>query len=506
MFARSFISVSLFTLVSRISGFVRDILVARFMGVSASAEMFFIALKLPNLFRRIFAEGAFNSVFVPLYNDRLEAVSEQSAKKLAHNIYSWLFLIIISLTIVIELAMPLVIYILAPGFTDDSSMTEKTIYYSRITFPYLLFIAISNFIGAILGSKLRFAGTAFMPVFLNLSLIAAIYLTYSNNSIADYALSLSIAVFVAGVIQLVWMIFLLRRAGVSFSFFRLKPQIDADTKFFFRKIIPGFIAAGIVQINMWVDTVIATFFSGAVAYLYYADRVAQLPLSLIGTALGTVLLPILSKSLSNGDNLQTNKLYNKALVLVFLLSVPAMFGLFALSTQVIQILFERGSFDANASYNAAIALMAYAVGMPAFCLVKIYSNCYFSLKDTKTPVKCAIKSLVANISLSLLLVFLFVQLDIAPHLAIALATSISGFVNLYFLHKGLQQHDIFTINSTTKSKFIKILAVSIAMYVLLEVFFAYFAFTLLTFVTAIALAIIFYFVTCYILGLLRGLR
>lgn len=461
MLARFFVTVSSFTLLSRIFGFIRDILLAAFLGAGPLAQVFLVALKLPNFFRRLFAEGAFNAAFVPMFSSKLEAEGKSNAKIFAENIFALLLVTLIIFTLIFELFMPYVLYVVAPGFVDNADMFSLAVELTRITFPYLLFISVATIFASILNGNSKFAAVAFMPVLFNLCLI--LFLLFGTEYFETSAYSLSWGVFVAGIIQIIWMIFNLRKIDFTISFKLSNLKVSDDVKVFLKKLAPGAIGAGITQINLWIDIVIATFFSGAVAFLYYADRVNQLPLSIIGTAMGTALLPTLSKNIASGNMGEANKNYNQSIITVLLLTIPATFAFLAISQEIISILFERGEFSSEATSASSNALMIYSLGLPAFALIKVFSSSFFALKDTKTPVIVATYSLVVNLILNISLVLYFQKIGIQPHLGLALATSIAGWSNALYMYFILKNRSDFELQSGFLGKVIKILFASIVM-------------------------------------------
>lgn len=496
MLAKFFITVSGFTLLSRIFGFVRDILLASFLGTGVQAQAFLVALKLPNFFRRLFAEGAFNAAFVPMFSSTLEEKGNVAAKKLAEHIFALLLVSLIVFTIVFELFMPYVLYVIAPGFVDSPEIFSLTTLLTRITFPYLLFISVATIFASILNSNNKFAAVAAMPVLFNLSLIG--FLTVGSKYFETSAHALSWGVFVAGVLQIGWMVYNLKKINFTLSFRLSNLKINEDTRLFFKKFIPGAIGAGVTQINLWVDIVIATFFSGAVAFLYYADRVNQLPLSIIGTAMGTALLPTLSKNISSGKIDEANRNFNQSLLAVLILTIPATFAFLSISEQIITILFERGEFSHEATIASSKALMIYSLGLPAFAMIKVFSSSFFALKDTKTPVISAAYALVINVVLNISLVIFFRKIDIQPHLGLALATSAAGWFNAIYLYVALRNRSSFVLEGGFIFKLVKILISSVVMAASISYWFKSFELGWLQLLFIVIIGVIIYF-TCVIM-------
>lgn len=437
--AKAFATVSFFTLISRISGFVRDIFVAKYLGTGPLSEAFFVALKMPNFFRRLFAEGAFNAAFVPMFSSKLATEGDVAAKEFFERIFALLFFSILIFTAVFVIIMPAIMFIMAPGFLDNPELMQTTTTLCRITFPYLLFISLASLLGAVLNSYHKFSAFAFMPVFFNICLIIAVVLGKDKFENAAYALSYGLLL--AGVVQLAWMVWFCRRE--NFYFKLGLPKITNDIKLFLRKFFPGVLGAGITQINLLVDVMIATFIASAISYLYYAERLMQLPLSLIGTAMGTALLPALSKYYSSGYKKNAISIGNKALLVTLFLALPASAALITIPKELIGGLFERGAFDEASTAASAGALAAFAIGLPAFVLVKVFASIFFALKDTATPVKISIFCLILNVVLNVAFIYLFPVLGIMNHIGIAFATSLSAWVNAAIMFIILKKHGEF---------------------------------------------------------------
>ncbi len=455
---KSFFTFSFFTLISRVLGFVRDIFIASALGTGWVAEAFFVAFRIPNFFRRLFAEGAFNSAFIPILNK----LDEKEAKEFAANIFTRLLVYLLGFLVLVELLMPIMVYAFAGGYANEEEKFSYVIKLSRICFPYLFFISLASLIGAVLNSKDRYLPTASAPIILNLCLISGAYLTKGEN--AEY---LAYAVFLAGLLQLIWLIMFAKANDCMPSLRGTKQRSnqsrddrlvdgsprsqklprddDSRVKEFAKKFMPAVFGAGIVQINLLIDTFIATFFTGAVAYLYYAERLVQLPLALIATALGIVILPSLSKNPKNEE------LQAKAIHFVLYLILPAALGLAFFAETIISVLFERGKFVEDDSYMSALALAVYAIALPAFGLNKVLSTFFFSNSDTRTPVKASIYAIAANLVANLILLFSFIQAGMPPHLAIAGGTAVSAWVNVLLLTKYAKRNSYFDISILNKS-------------------------------------------------------
>jgi len=454
---------SFFTLISRILGYVRDILIAIFLGTGLLADVFFVAFRLPNTFRRLFAEGTFNAAFIPSYAGEL-AQSKEQANDFATNVFNLLFIILLFIVLLAEIFMPQLIYLIAPGFYKDPKKLELAVELSRITFPFLFFISLASFFAAILNSYNKFAAAAAAPIILNLILIGSLffsqYLNISNVTTLSYAVSF------AGLLQLLILLFFVRKNFVPILTFKIK--IDKKIKFFFQKLLPSIFSSGVTQINILVGTIIASFQVGAVSYLYYADRVYQINLAVAGIAIGTVMLPELSKHVKNKSFEKITNLQNRALELCLFLSVPAATALVLASEEVITSLFGYGSFDDVSVINTAIALTFFAFGIPAFSILKIFSNFFFARNNTKTPFYLSVVSVSLNIIMS---VSLFSKLGFV---IIPIATSISSWVNVFMHYYFIKKKDLHIFDSKFIYKFprmiLSVVVMGIVLYLLLGFF------------------------------------
>lgn len=438
--AKAMATVAGLTGLSRIFGFIRDILTAAILGAGPLADAFFVALKLPNFFRRVTAEGAFSVAFVPLYTESIEKEGRAQADAFASNAFMFM-LSMLSVVVLLALAgMPWVISAIAPGFIDDPVRFDAAVQLSRVTFPYLLLMSLTALLGGVLNALNRFAPFAFAPVLFNLCLIGALLLSgyFSNASLA-----LSYGVFAAGVLQLVWLVVAVRRAGVRLRFKR--PVFDLKIRRVLRLMGPGVIGAGVMHINLFADMIIASFLSaGSISYLYYADRLNQLPLGVVGIAVGTALLPMLSKALAKGDMEEGRDLFNRALEMCLLLALPAATALAVIPGELITVLFERGKFDAADSAATTLVLQAYALGLPAYIAIKVFSTAHWARHDTVRPVKISIVATLLNILLSLILIrFIGVA-------GIALATGLTGWLQFVLHIRALKDHEVARFDARFK--------------------------------------------------------
>ena len=421
---RNFLSVGGLTLLSRIAGFFRDALMAAVLGIGPVADAFNAAFRFPNLFRRLFAEGAFNTAFVPMFSTALTREGPDAARALAGRIMSWLVATIFVVTILAEIFMEPIMRVFVPGFAGDADKFALTVFLSRIMFPYLACMSLMAAYGAILNSLDRFFATAFAPVLLNIVNIAVLVpltlMTLENP--ADVGFWMAIAAIAGGLAQLALVYWAIRRAGFVP---RLGlPRLDGEVRRFWVLAIPAIVAGGITQINILVGTIIASGADNAIAIIYNADRLYQLPLGIIGIAIGTVLLPELSRHLGAGRDVEARASQSQALLLSMLFSLPAAAALIAIPVPIVRVLFERGAFDAAATIAVGQTLVGFAIGLPAFVLIRVLQPGFFSRQDTQTPTIIAGVSVAANIAVSLLL---FPSLQ---YVGIALATSVAAWINV----------------------------------------------------------------------------
>ncbi len=387
---------SFFTLLSRILGYLRDILIAIFLGASIFADAFFVAFRLPNTFRRLFAEGTFNAAFIPSYVSA-KTKNQKNGKKFADETLSILILILFFIVLLVEIFTPYLVYLIAPGFLEDSEKFNLAVEFTRITFPFLLFVSVSSFFSGILNSNNRFAAAAAAPIILNIILILSLLISYFFNF--NFARQLSYGVTLAGVIQLIFLIFFTKKYyKPSIEF---KTKLSSKVKFFFKKLLPSVLSSGVTQINILVGTIIASFEASAVSYLYYADRIYQINLAIAGIAVGTVSLPVLSKAFKQKNNLKISNIQSKSIELSLLLSIPASLGLILASKEIVNALFGYGSFTLENINMTASALEYFGYGIPAFALIKILSNFFFARNNTKTPFYISIFIVSFNILISI---------------------------------------------------------------------------------------------------------
>ena len=419
---------SFFTLISRVLGYLRDILIATFLGASIIADAFFVAFRLPNTFRRLFAEGSFNAAFIPSYTSaKLE--NKEKGKKFADEVISILFLILFFIVLIVEIFTPYFVYLIAPGFFENAEKFNLAVEFTKITFPFLLFVSLSSFFSGILNSNNKFAAAAAAPIILNLVLIFSLLVSYFFN--LDFGKQLSFGVTLAGIIQLIFLIYFTARYYKPSIKFKVK--LNNKIKLFFKKLLPSILSSGVTQINILVGTIIASFEASAVSYLYYADRIYQINLAIAGIAVGTVSLPVLAKAFKKKNTSQISNIQSRSIELSLLLSIPASLGLILASEQIVNALFGYGSFTIENIKNTALALKYFGYGIPAFALIKILSNFFFARNDTKTPfyISAFIVSLNLIISITLFNKIGFIIIPIAT----SVATWIGVIAYLYLLNK-----------------------------------------------------------------------
>lgn len=423
------------TLVSRITGLVRDILFARMLGASTgiAADAFYVAFAIPNFFRRIFAEGAFSQAFVPVMSEHKSKGDEQASRDFVNHMAGRLGLILFVVTLIGVVAAPLLVMALAPGFIDESDKFNLTATMLRITFPYLIFVSLVSMAAGILNTYGRFGAAAFTPVILNLSLIAAV--VWLAPRMEAPVMALAWGVFAAGFMQLLFQLPFLRAIKMLPSP-RLKKH--AEVSKVFRLMGPAIFASSISQINLLVNRLLASFLvTGSVSWLYYADRLMEFPLGVFGIALATVILPSLSRKHANNDGAAFSHLMDWSLRWVILISLPAAIGLIVLAKPILITLFHYGAFNAHDVDMSALALMAFSIGLPGFILAKVLAPGFFARQDTKTPAKIAAIAFVINIVLSLALVYPL------KHTGLALGISIAALINAGLLYRSLRQKEIY---------------------------------------------------------------
>src|SRR5437762_2813851 len=411
------------TLVSRATGFFRDVMLAAVLGAGPVADAFFVALRLPNHFRAIFAEGAFNAAFVPAYARIRTQQGADSARLFSDRVFTLLFAVQVALLALAWLSMPQVIALLAPGFANDPGRFAPAVELTRITFPYLLLISLVTLYGGILNALTRFAAAAAAPILLNLSMIAALAFAVFFPTAGHAA---AWGVLIAGCLEVLLVAGDATRQGVLPAF--RWPRLDVEIKLFLKKFAPATIGSAETQIALFADTIIASFLAaGALSALYYADRLNQLPIGVIGIAAGTVLLPEMASRIAAGDEQGARHAQNRAVELTLLLSIPFVAAFLAVPELIMRGLFGRGAFTVADADAAALTLMAYAIGLLPFVLMRSVTAAFLSRGDTTTPVKALFVAVAVNVALKILLMDRYAQVGLA------FATSAGAWINLLLL-------------------------------------------------------------------------
>ena len=420
---RAFLTVGGWTLLSRGVGFARDVMMAAYLGAGPVAEAFLIAFSLPNMFRRFFAEGAFNMAFVPMFSKKLEA--GEDAQGFARDAFNGLLGILVIFTVVGTLVMPWLVWAMASGFVGDARF-DLAVTFGRISFSYILFISLVALLSGVLNAYGRFTEASFVPVLMNLMFIAAMLM--AQRAGWDMGLTLAWTVPVTGIAQLAFTWVSAHRAGLRFS--PGWPKLTPELKRLAIIAGPALLAGGVVQVNLLVGRQVASFTEGAVAWLSYADRLYQLPLGVVGIAIGTVLLPDLSRRLRAGDIAGGRDSFNRGAEFALALTLPAAVALVVIALPLTTVLFQRGAFGADDAANTALALAAYGVGLPAFVLHKVLQPLFYAREDTRRPFRYAVVSMVVNLG------FAIGMMPVMGFMAAALATTVAGWVMVWQLWHG----------------------------------------------------------------------
>ena len=427
--------VGLMTGISRIFGFIRDMLIARVLGAGRMSDIFLAAFKLPNLFRDLLGEGALSAIFIPMYAD------SKHDESFAKNVFSWLMVVLLGITLVFEIFMPIVVWILAPGFTDDPGKMELTVIISRIMFFYVIFVCSAAFLSAVLNAFSRFVLAAFMPVMLNIMLIAALMASAYLGASDSVLYIMAGTVVLSGIIQC--LVLLWRIRSKHFGLRLVIPRWTNGIKTMFKRFGVSIIGNGFYQITIILGTLVASFESGAVSWLYYSDRIVQLPFAMIGLAAGTVLLSSISNALAEKNMRSVYIQQNSSMRQSMMLIMPCLVGIFVLAEPIIKILFEHGAWTAHSTHAVAIAIMIQIFVLPAMLISQIYSKTLYASQDVKTPVKTSITSL-AVASVIYVGMFWFVG-----YLAIPIGVVVSGYVKNYLLGRACRRKGLVKIEGRT---------------------------------------------------------
>lgn len=435
---KSAFSVGTLTILSRIAGFFREMLQAHYFGASSINDALKLALRIPSVFRRIFAEGAFNASFVPVFSAILTSQGKREAIHFAQNIFSILAITLSILTLLVEIFLPQCLQIIYPGLLKTPERFHYTVQFTRIMFPFLIFISLTAFFSGILNSFERFVAAASSPIAGNFAIIGALlYFGCHTDTMGE---AFAWGIFLCGLVQFLW-VFAPCSLKVQWVFPTI-PRLTPDVRTFFRKMIPAALGSGIVQINLFLDMMIGSFLpTGSISYIGYADRLNQLPLSTIGVAISTVLLPLLAKQVRKGELEAAQHSQNLAIEFSLALTMPAFMGLIFLAPMLVETIFHHGEFKSSDVLPTAHTLIAFASGLPAYVLLKVVSTNFFAHGDTKNPMIAAAICLTLNVILNLILMRPF------AHVGISAATAISSWINLFILMTILKRKRFFTFNA-----------------------------------------------------------
>ncbi len=431
---KNIFGVGVMTGISRIFGFIRDMLIARFLGAGRLSDIFLAAFKLPNLFRDLLGEGALSAIFIPMYTDM------KKDENFAKNVFSWLMVILLGLTILFEIFMPLIIWALAPGFSEDPGKMQLTVIIARIMFFYVIFICGAAFLSAVLNAHSRFLLAAFMPVMLNIMLICALLASiWYGNSIILYVMAGTVVL--SGIVQFITL--LARIRAKHFGLRLIVPHWNEQIKSMFKRFCVSLVGSGFYQITIIVGTLVASFESGAVSWLYYSDRIVQLPFAMIGLAVGTVLMSSISNALADKNMRSVYVQQNSSMRRSLMLIIPCMVGLFVLAEPIIKFLFQYGAWTPESTHAVAAAIKIQCLVLPAMLISQIYSKTLYASQDVKTPVKTSIISLGVASAIYLAL-FPFVG-----YLSIPIGVVISGYVKNYLLGRVCRKRGLVKTDKKT---------------------------------------------------------
>lgn len=452
-----FATVGGMTIVSRILGFVRDVLIAAVLGTSYVADAFFVAVRVPNMLRRLFSEGSFDAAFIPLFAKRLQGDGPEQARAFAGEALSGLTFVLVGFTLLAEITMPWLMLLLAPGFTTNPEKFALAVTLARIALPYLVFMSLVALYAGILNAFGRYAVAAFAPAILNVVLIAVLLALIALQSPNQYAAGevLAWGIAASGVLEVLVVVFAAAKVGMRLRLQR--PRLTPNMRRLATLAAPGAMAGGLAQFTLVISTIIATMQDRVVSWLYYADRLVQLPLGVIGVTIGVVLLPELSHKLRSGDHEAVAASENRALEFALFLAMPATVLLFLAAEPIMRVLFERGAFTSTDTNAAAKMLAALALGVPAYVLIKVLHSSYFAREDTKTPMIYAAISMAANLVLSFAL---FLAMGAT---GIAIATMFSGWLNVALLVTNLIRCEVFRPDQIFRRRLTGILVASAVM-------------------------------------------
>lgn len=452
---RNIFGVGAMTGISRVFGFIRDMLIARFLGAGRLSDIFLAAFKLPNLFRDLLGEGALSAIFIPMYTDM------KKDDGFAKNVFSWLMVILLGITIVFEIFMPLVIWALAPGFAEDPGKMQLTVTIARIMFFYVIFVCGSAFLSAVLNAHSRFLLAAFMPVMLNIMLILALMASVFYGS--KYIIFVMAGtVVLSGIIQFFTLLFRIRQK--HFGLRLIVPHWNSQIKNMFKKFCVSLVGSGFYQITIIIGTLVASFESGAVSWLYYSDRMVQLPFAMIGLAVGTVLMSSISNALADKNMRSVYIQQNSSMRRSMMLIIPCMVGLFVLAEPIIRILFQHGAWTPESTHAVALAIKIQCLVLPAMLISQIYSKTLYASQDVNTPVRTSM------ISLGVASVIYLVLFPFVGYLSIPIGVVISGYVKNYLLRRVCRKRALIKIDTKTLLSFVAFGIISVALGFIMAMF------------------------------------
>ncbi len=458
---RSTFIVSSMTMLSRVLGLVRDMVLLNVFGAGKDFDTFVVAFRIPNFFRRLFAEGAFSQAFIPVLTEYKTTKLHAEVQILISRVFGCLLTVMSLLTLFSMIAAPVILYVYAPGFHDDPAKFDLAVDMFRLTIPYLMFMSLTAFASSILNSYGSFASPAFSPVLLNVAMIAGAW--WLAPHMAEPIMALGWAVVAAGILQLAIQIPELWRKKLL-----IPPKVDfkhEGVERILKLMLPALFGVSVTQINLLLNTIWASFMQdGSVSWLYSAERMTELPLGLIGVAIGTVILPSLSMSKAEQDQEKFRKMLDWAARVIVLVGVPASIALFMLSTPIIQALFQHGAFDVRDTQMTAMALQCMSAGVLAFMLIKVFAPGFYAIQDTKTPVRVGLMAVAANAILNVIFIGIFKLIDWhAEHMALAIASSGSALVNAGMLYFYLHKRNIFRFGAHWKKLFVQFFIANISM-------------------------------------------
>lgn len=450
-----FLSVGSATMASRILGFGREALMAAALGAGPVADAFYAAFRFPNLFRRLFAEGAFNAAFVPLFAKEIEGGGVDGAKRFSEEVFGVLFSVLLILTIAMELSMPLLVRtVIAPGFADDADKFDLTVRLAIIMFPYLMCMSLAAMMSGILNSLHKYFAAAFAPVFFNIILIGVLaYALYAGSDPETVVINMAWGVIAAGLLQLLIVAVAVRKAGMTIGFRR--PRLTPNVKRLLWLAAPAAVTGGITQINLVIGQIIASGKDGAISVLQYADRVYQLPLGVVGIAVGVVLLPELARALKAGHMVEAATLQNRSVEFALFLTLPATAALLTIADPIVRLLYERGAFGPETTATVGGVLAIFGIGLPAFVLIKAFTPGFFAREDTRTPM------IFAGVSVALNVVLAITLFPIIAERGIATAEICSGWTNATLLFITLVRRGHWEIDRATLTRIIRLVIAAV---------------------------------------------